>query len=624
MNGLFCRLPTAVFLMIISLNFALPISGGAAELDDPIPQTIPAGATVKLELVASGLVAPNWGTAAPGDDGRLFVVDQTGILWAIDLESGDMSVFADFSALLVPLGVGGPGTFDERGFLGLAFHPDYRRNGLLYTYTSEPVAGEPDFPVPFDAPANNHSVITEWRVPTPRDPASVIDPASRRVLLRIADPQFNHNGGALNFGKDAYLYIALGDGGAADDQGPGHAPNGNGQDLSNVLGKILRIDPLGNNAPNQQYGIPADNPLLPDNLQNVGGPEGCADGACDEIYAWGFRNPFRFSFDTATNDMYVGDVGQNDIEEVNVVVAGGNYGWPVKEGSFCFDPNGTAPGFVTDDRPCANEPPMLIDPVAEYDHDEGISVIGGFVYRGNRVPELMNRYVFGDYARNFGGNNGRLFYLDKRNVVRGKNVRKSSISELNIYGQDGLEMSLLGFASDAKGEIYVLANMTGVPSGETGVVMRIDSLARNKQTRHFRARLVGTEQVPTPVQTRAKGHAHFKLSKDGTELKVQVVVSNIEDVIGAHIHMAAAGANGPIVASFVPDTAAFLSGGPFVTEPINKQGVLVRGTITADDLVGPLAGQRIKALIDAMRDGNTYFNVHTTEHRPGEIRGQID
>ena len=625
MDKILRSLMATVCLTLISLNFSLPTSVTAAELPNPIPQSITTGnAMVRLELVASGMVAPNWGAAAPGDADRLFVVDQTGILWAVDLESGDTSVFADLSGLLVPLGVGGPGSFDERGFIGLAFHPDYQRNGLLYTYTSQPIDGEPDFPVPFGAPANNHIVISEWHVPEPQDPASVVDPASQRVLLRIGDPQFNHNGGALNFGRDHLLYIAIGDGGAADDQGPGHSPTGNGQDLSNLFGKILRIDPLDNTAPNGQYGIPADNPFLADGAQAAGGAAGCADGACDEIYAYGFRNPFRFSFDAATGDLYAADVGQNDIEEVDVVKAGGNYGWPVKEGSFCFDANGADRGFVTDDSPCANEPPMLIDPVAEYDHDEGISVIGGFVYRGNQVPELMNRYVFGDYARNFGGNNGRLFYLDKRNIVRGDNAKKSAISELRIYGQDGLEMSLLGFGTDAKGEIYVLANMTGMPSGETGVVMRIDSQARNKQTRHFRARLIGAEQVPAPIDTRAKGHAHFQLSQDGTELKVQVVVSNIKDVIGAHIHMAAAGANGPIIASFVPDTAGFLSGGPFVADPINTQGVLVRGTISAPDLLGPLAGQRLESLVDAMRGGDTYFNVHTTEHRGGEIRGQID
>lgn len=624
MSNLFYRVRMLFFLTVMALNITLPVSvNGANELTNPIPASIPAGAMVRLELVTSGMVAPNWGTAAPGDDERLFVVDQTGILWAVDLGSGDKTVFADLRALLVPLGVGGPGTFDERGFLGLAFHPNYQSNGLLYTYTSEPASGEPDFPVPFGAAANNHSVITEWRVPNPQSRASAVDPASRRVLMRIGDPQFNHNAGALNFGKDRKLYIALGDGGAADDQGPGHSPKGNGQDLSNVLGKILRIDPLGNNSPNQQYGIPADNPFIAAGAPPIGGAVGCADGACDEIYAFGLRNPFRFSFDTATGDMYAADVGQNDIEELNVVRAGGNYGWPVKEGSFCFDANGAGRGFVTDAQPCPNQPPMLIDPVAEYDHDEGISIIGGFVYRGNQVPELLNRYVFGDYARNFGGNNGRLFYLDKRNIVRGDD-KKSSISELRIHGQDGLGMSLLGFGADAKGEVYVMANMTGVPSGETGVVMRIDSLARNKQTRHFRARLTGAEQVPVAIDTRAKGRAHFHLSQDGTELKVQVIVSNIKDVIGAHIHRAPAGANGPIIASFIPDTASFLSGGPFVADPINTQGVLVRGTITATDLVGPLAGQRMKALIDAMRSGNTYFNVHTTEHRPGEIRGQID
>ncbi len=624
MNNLFYRLRATLFLAVLTLNIFLPTSAsGANELTNPIPESIPVGAMVRLEMVASGMVAPNWGTAAPGDHERLFVVDQTGILWAINLESSDMTVFADLSALLVPLGIRGPGTFDERGLLGVAFHPHYQNNGLLYTYTSEPASGVPDFPVPFGEPANHHSVISEWHVPDPQDHASVVDSTSRRVVLSIGEPQFNHNGGALNFGEDMNLYIALGDGGAADDQGPGHSPIGNGQDPSNVLGKILRINPMGDNAPNQQYGIPADNPLLPDSMQDLGGAVGCADGACDEIFAWGFRNPFRFSFDSATGDMYVADVGQNDIEELHVVKAGGNYGWPVKEGSFCFDPNGEDRGFVTDEQPCANEPPMLIDPVAEYDHDEGISIIGGFVYRGKKVPELMNRYVFGDYARNFGGNNGRLLYLDKRNIVRGKKAKKSSISELRIFGQDGVGMSVLGFGTDAKGEIYVMANMTGVPSGETGMVMRIASHALNRQTRHFRARLVGDEQVPVAVETQARGHAHFSLSQDGTELKVQVVVSEIEGVIGAHIHMAPAGANGPIVASFIPDTAGFLNG-PFVSEPINKQGVLVHGTITADDLLGPFAGQHFKALVDAMRNGHTYLNVHTTEHRGGEIRGQID
>lgn len=619
MSHLLSRVSAAAVLAVAYLCITLPPPASAAELPDPISQSIPLGGLVGLEPVASGLTAPNWATSPPGDTGRLFVVDQTGILWVINLASGEKSVFADLSALLVPLGIGGPGTYDERGFLGLAFHPDYQNNGLLYTYTSEPAAGDPDFPVPFGADADHHAVVAEWHVTNPQDPASVVDPNSRRVVLRIGEPQFNHNGGALNFGPDGMLYISLGDGGAADDQGPGHNPTiGNGQDLSNVLGKILRIDPRGTSSPNGQYGVPSDNPLVSAESPSTGGAAGCADGACDEIYAWGFRNPFRFSFDATAGAMYVADVGQNDIEEVNVVTAGGNYGWRVKEGSFCFEPNGNDPGFVTDDNPCPNQPSGLIDPVAEYDHDDGVAVVGGFVYRGTAVPSLAGRYIFGDYARPRG-----LFVLNTANVVHDGIIDHSTISELRIDGPNGLGQSVLGFGEDGKGDVYVLANGTGVPSGQTGVVMRIAAPASTQTKRSFRARLTGGEQVPAPVDTPAIGQALFQLSDDGTSLQVKVMVTRIVDVIGAHIHMAAAGANGPIVASFIPDTSGFLSSGPFVSTPINVTGVLVTGTITAADLVGPLAGQQMSALVDAIRAGNTYFNVHTVVHQPGEIRGQI-
>jgi glucose/arabinose dehydrogenase len=439
-------------------------------LADPIPQPIrPGGAPVRLEPVAEGLTAPNWGTFAPGDPGRLFVTDQIGILWAIELATGDKTIFADLSGLLVQLGIGGPGTFDERGFLGLAFHPDYEANGLLYTYTSEPVDGPADFStMPPGVSPNHQSVIREWMVPDPTNPISVVDPTSVRVVLRIDEPQFNHNAGALNFGPDGKLFIALGDGGAADDQGVGHSPQGNGQDTRNVLGDILRIDPNGDDAPNGQYSVPADNPFLP-GTGPVGGQPGCADGFCDEIFAYGFRNPFRFSFDTATGDIYAGDVGQNDIEEVDVVVAGGNYGWRLKEGSFCFDPNGAAPGFVF----ACNLTNGLIDPIAEYDHDEGIAVVGGFVYRGDDLPMLQGRYVFGDYTRAPGSPMGRLFFLNKKNVANQSGVKESKIEELRLADRETLGLFVLGFGQDADGELYVLANETGVPSGDTGVVLKI-------------------------------------------------------------------------------------------------------------------------------------------------------
>ena len=421
---------------------------------------------IQLDPIATGLIAPDWGVHAPGQDGHLMVSDQNGILWKVDLATGDKSVFLDVSARLVPLGIAGPGTFDERGLLGIAFHPNYASNGLLYTYTSEPVSGDADFStMPAGTEANHQAVIAEWQVPSPTEPASLPDPASVRELLRIDQPQFNHNGGAINFGPDNNLYISLGDGGGRDDEGVGHSAGGNGQDAGNVLGSILRIDPLGNDSANGQYGVPGDNPFVGD-----------ADRV-DEIFAFGFRNPYRFSFDSGTGDLYAGDVGQDDVEEVDIVTSGGNYGWSLKEGSFCFDPNGSDPGFAFD---CATDPiPGLIDPFAEYDtadslleNDEGRAVVGGFVYRGSAIDALIGSYVFGDFSRftESGVNNdGRLFFLDA-----------SDIFEFELAGQDALGLAVLGFGQDADGELYVLANETGVPFGSgpdfetpTGVILRI-------------------------------------------------------------------------------------------------------------------------------------------------------
>ncbi len=436
------------------------VVSSAQPLDDPIPGTIPPSTVhVRLETIATGLTAPNWGAAPPGLPGQLVATDQDGILWRIDLATGDRSVMLDVSKRLVPLGIFGPGSFDERGLLGVAFHPDFKSNGLLYTYTSEPANGPADFTtMPPGSVADHQSVIAEWRVPDPSAADAVVDPASARVLLRIDQPQFNHNAGALNFGPDGLLYASLGDGGGADDQDGqmffgtpiiGHGSTGNGRDPANILGTIIRIDPLGTSAANGRYGIPADNPFA-----------GAGDSAVDEIYAFGFRNPFRFSFDMLTGGLYLADVGQNDIEEIDIVTAGGNYGWNFKEGSFFFEPNGFEDGFVTKVDP--GVPPGLIDPIAEYDHDEGIAVVGGFVYRGIRIPALEERYVFGDFARTF-NNDGRLFHLDAG----------GQIVEFALLGQSALGLSLLGMGQDANGEVYVLANGTGTPFGDTGVVLRI-------------------------------------------------------------------------------------------------------------------------------------------------------
>jgi glucose/arabinose dehydrogenase len=206
-------------------------------------------------------------------------------------------------------------------------------------------------------------------------------------------------------------------------------------------------------------------------------------GYAAEIYAYGFRNPFRFSFDMERGDLYAGEVGQDDIEEVDVVVAGGNYGWNIKEGSFCFDPNGAGPGFAFEQEPCPNEPAGLIDPVAEYntadsldENNDGRSVIGGFVYRGSAIPGLVGRYVFGDYSvfvEQGENRNGRLFFLNKNNIVKDNFIKSSKIFEFTLYDQDKLDLAVLGFGQDANGELYVLANAPGVPFGDTGVVLRI-------------------------------------------------------------------------------------------------------------------------------------------------------
>jgi glucose/arabinose dehydrogenase len=284
-----------------------------------------------------------------------------------------------------------------------------------------------------------------------------------RELMRIDKPFYNHNGGTIVFGPDGDLYISLGDGGFGDDQGPGHVAGGNGQSLAagNVLGKILRIDPRGRNSANGQYGIPRDNPF-------VGRP------GADEIWAYGLRNPYRISFDPVSHRLYAGDTGQDNIEEVDVIRPGANYGWPIKEGTFDFhpgSPKSSDDSWVTPPTPT----PGLTNPIAEYDHTgphgtvNGEATVGGFVYRGTAIPGLAGKYVFGDYSRlaDTFGPAARLW------VLNGNRDPRHAVSVLRANGRLDVPLLLLGFAQDDRGNLYMLGNMTGQVTGHSGKVLEL-------------------------------------------------------------------------------------------------------------------------------------------------------
>lgn len=404
---------------------------------------IPAGdIDLALEPVVSGLVSPVLVTHAGDGSGRLFVVDQIGIIWVVD--DGLLSVFLDITDRVIPLN----DAFDERGLLGLAFHPNYEANGRFFVRYSAPRIGDPTEPCsdPDGFIVGCHeAVLAEFSVST-SDP-NLGDPSSEQILFTVDEPQFNHNGGDVKFGPDGYLYFALGDGGGAHDgladMPPSHGPIGHGQNIETALGSMLRID-VDSGSP---YAIPPDNPF-------VGGP------GLDEIYAYGFRNPFRFSFD-GDGTLYLGDVGQALYEEVDVVVNGGNYGWVIREGAHCFDPFDP----VTPPATCSTA--GLIDPIAEYEHIDGIAIVGGFVYRGSRFPEMFGKYVFGDFSRDFGPT-GRLFYFDVSEPT-------PQIFEF-LYGTGSdLGLFLKGLGRGEDGEIYACLGPILGPTGTQGQVVRLTS-----------------------------------------------------------------------------------------------------------------------------------------------------
>jgi glucose/arabinose dehydrogenase len=276
--------------------------------------------------------------AAPGAPQSLYVVTQGGRIFVLPREKDPPAarVFLDLRGRVTQSG-------GEEGLLGLAFHPDFARNRAFYVYYT-----------PADRP--RRSVVARFRARS----ADTADPASEQVLLTIAQPYSNHNGGMLAFGPDGKLYVAVGDGGSGGD------PHDYGQSLGTLLGKILRLSDDGS--------VPADNPFVK------------VPGARPEIWAYGLRNPWRFSFDRQTGALWAGDVGQNKWEEVDRIEKGGNYGWRVYEGAAPFRKSGVSPA----------SPPIA--PVATYDHDAGCSVTGGYVYRGKAVPELNGQYLYADFC----------------------------------------------------------------------------------------------------------------------------------------------------------------------------------------------------------------------------------
>jgi glucose/arabinose dehydrogenase len=374
-------LKTILKLSTISLLFAFCSSNDPDDSTiQPVDETYKVvSAFPKLTFIRPvDLQQPNDGT------NRIFVVEQAGVISVFphDEATAAKTTFLDMQSKVQSRG-------NEQGLLGLAFHPDYKTNGYFYVnYT----ATNPD-----------RSVISRFKVSSNKDQA---DPASEQILFTVPDPYSNHNGGQITFGPDGYLYIALGDGGSGGD------PQKNGQNRAAWLGKIHRIDVNKSNG-STLYGIPADNPFAGNNL-----------GYREEIYAYGLRNPWRFSFDASTKQLWVGDVGQNTYEEIDIVEKGGNYGWNTMEARHTFGSGGDQTGMKL--------------PVWEYGRSEGVSITGGFVYRGTALTGLKGKYIYADYGSR------KLWMLDPKDMANPSNKE--------ILTTD---FSVSSFGVDLKNELFI-------------------------------------------------------------------------------------------------------------------------------------------------------------------------
>lgn len=374
-----------VTFLLIALIIS-PVTGAAATDTGPEASIPP---NFKLTPVISGLTQPIFATHAGDGSGRLFIAQLDGQILILDGTTLNSTPFLDISAIVKTNG-------GEQGLLGLAFDPDYDTNGYFYVVYS----GEP----------SGSNILARYKVSN-GDP-DVADSSSGQILLTVAKPEENHNGGMLAFGPDGYLYYGLGDGGGGGDN---HGSIGNGQDLTTMLGKILRLD-----VSTVPYTVPPTNPFV-----------GVAGN--DEIWAYGVRNPWRFSFDRSTGDLYIGDVGQDTQEEIDFQAAGfaggANYGWRIREGNLCFNPSTNC-----------GTPTSYVAPVAVYNHSSGCSVTGGYVYRGTAFPGLVGVYLYGDFC------SGNIWGMYKNNSNQwvGKLIKDTGYN-------------ISSFVEDEAGELYVLS-----------------------------------------------------------------------------------------------------------------------------------------------------------------------
>ena len=391
---------TAARVATVESETPSPTGVATVESENPVPTSVPtaasdtpAPASGPLPRVRTETVFPNVSfdrmvflTHPDGIPDRLYLVLQPGRIMVFDNVPNPSSpeTFLDIRNRVSDRG-------NEEGLLGLAFDPDYANNGYFYVY--------------YSAASPRRSVIARYYAPAGTQRA---DPTTEKIIMEIGQPYSNHNGGQVTFGPDGYLYVGLGDGGSGGD------PRGHGQNLRTLLGTILRID-VSTLDEIGSYAVPPDNPF-------VG-----VQAARPEIWAYGLRNPWRFSFDRETGDLWTGDVGQNKLEEIDIIKPGANYGWNIVEGSLCFR-----------DSPCSSE--GLEPPVAEYGRDGGCSVTGGYVYRGPRLSSLVGAYLYGDFCT------GNIWALRHDG---------SQVVDQALIADTDLQIS--SFAEGPDGEVYILS-----------------------------------------------------------------------------------------------------------------------------------------------------------------------